>query len=306
LAYLRAFGAAIPETLVTNEALGPRLGKDPAWIREMSGIEERRYAAGSVVDLAVAAGEDCLARSGVHAAEIGMLVVASGSYEGRFPGPAAAVSNRLGLPGVLAWDVPMASAGSLFGMALAARFTKHYGRVLVIAAEKMSSIVSAAGTDPGVAMLFGDGAAACLLDPDQGNLLVEEPVLESDGAFASALHWDGVEPMSMNGMTVILQAGRKIPGAIRKALGDRPPESVSRYLMHQANQNLIDRVAKTLEVPPSRFYSNIARYGNTSSASMLLAAHEWWCDEAPQAGSRVCFAAFGAGFHWGAMVAHVC
>jgi len=101
-------------------------------------------------------------------------------------------------------------------------------------------------------------------------------------------------------MAVILQASRKIPGAINELLSKHliAAANVERFVMHQANQNLIVRVAKSIGVPSDRFYSNIAKYGNTSSASMLIAASECWEDA-----RSICFAAFGAGFHWGALLA---
>jgi 3-oxoacyl-[acyl-carrier-protein] synthase-3 len=108
----------------------------------------------------------------------------------------------------------------------------------------------------------------------------------------------------MNGRSVILHASRKIPAAIRTVL-DRnrvAPGDVQAYLLHQANQNLLDKVAAALEVPPERFFSNIRRYGNTSSASMLIAACEWSRAEGFRPGAPTVFAAFGAGFHWGALL----
>ena len=134
-----------------------------------------------------------------------------------------------------------------------------------------------------------------------------DAVLHSDGAFAEDLRLEFEAPLSMNGRSVIMQASRKIPGAISELLqkNSKAAASIEIFLMHQANQNLIDRVARALEVEPQKFYSNIRRYGNTSSASMLIAACEWWGDNTPHAGALVCFAAFGAGFHWGALLVEV-
>ena len=108
----------------------------------------------------------------------------------------------------------------------------------------------------------------------------------------------------MDGRTVILQASRKIPAAISAVLTrhGRTAADVPAFLMHQANQNLIDRVAQTLGVESSRFFTNIRRYGNTSSASLLIAASEWFAGYTLTPGVPIVFAAFGAGFHWGAML----
>ena len=108
----------------------------------------------------------------------------------------------------------------------------------------------------------------------------------------------------MNGRSVIMQASRKIPGAIAELLerNRKSAAAIKIFLMHQANQNLINGVARALSVQADMFYSNIRRYGNTSSASMLIAASEWWKSPGPSTGDLICFAAFGAGFHWGALL----
>ena len=198
----------------------------------------------------------------------------------------------------------MASAGSLFGLALADRLAAAYGNVLVIAAEKMSSVVLRQPMDRSTAVLFGDGAGACLVSASSGMARIVDSALFSDGAFAEDLRLEFGQPLAMSGRSVILQASRKIPRAIAEVLArnGRAPSEVTIFLMHQANQNLIDKVAQALGVPPDRFYTNIRRYGNTSSASMLIAAKEWFDGGAPLAGPIV-FAGFGAGFHWGALLA---
>ena len=302
MAFLLGFGAFLPERVVGNNEIAARMGKSAEWITDVSGISERRWAAAdvSVADLAVRAAEDCLTRTGVSASTIGMVLVGSGSSERRFPGPACVVAQRLGLAGVPAIDLPMASAGSLYGMALASRVAEAYGTVLVIGAEKMSSVIDREPLDANTAILFGDGAGACVISADTGRLRIVDSVLHSDGSFAEDLRLDFEGSLQMNGMAVIMQAARKIPAAIQEVLTRHgvAPGSVDRFVMHQANQNLILRVAKTVGVPAERFYSNIARYGNTSSASMLIAASECWAEA-----NSLCFAAFGAGFHWGALFA---
>jgi 3-oxoacyl-[acyl-carrier-protein] synthase-3 len=126
----------------------------------------------------------------------------------------------------------------------------------------------------------------------------------TDGAFAEDLRLPFDAPLHMNGRAVIMQASRKIPRAIAEVLERRKVAAcdVDTFLMHQANQNLIDGVARALSVPSSRFYSNIRRYGNTSAASMLIAAAEWSQAAGFRRDQHVVLAGFGAGFHWGAML----
>ena len=306
MAVLKAFGAYLPARIVTNQELGSRVNRTPDWILDVSGIEERRYAAEneSVADMAVAAATQCLERAGMTVSDIGMFIVSSGSSERRFPGPASIVANRLGATSAPALDVPMASAGGLFGMALAAQLAAAYGNILVVAAEKMSTVATREPMEQGVAILFGDGAGACIVSPGDGPARIVDSVLHSDGAFAEDLRLEFDAPLAMNGRSVIMQASRKIPAAIAELLerNRTPASAVKIFLMHQANQNLIDRVAKALDVQAGMFYSNIRVYGNTSSASMLIAASEWWQVHGPSPGDLICFTAFGAGFHWGALL----
>ena len=307
MAAIRGFGAYLPSRVVSNAELAARLECEAGWILDVSGIEERRYAASgeSVVTMGVTAAEQCLGRAGIKASDLGMILVSSGSSERSFPGPASAIAHALRIDGVPAIDLPVASAGSLFGMALASSLSAVHGNVLVIASEKMSAIVSREPLERGVVPLFGDGAGACLVGPEDGPVRIVDSVLHSDGAFAEDLRLDFAAPLQMNGRSVILQASRKIPSAIGDLLerNKKSASSVRVFLMHQANQNLMDRVARAMNVDASRFYSNISRYGNTSSASMFIAACEWWQAPGPRAGDLICFAAFGAGFHWGALLA---
>jgi 3-oxoacyl-[acyl-carrier-protein] synthase-3 len=305
MAYLAAFGSYLPERVVANAELAAQLGCDADWIVSASGIRERRWAAPdeSVANLAAKAGRDCLSRA--HAPGIGLVLVASGSAERQFPGPAAETAAQLGLLGVPAVDIPMASAGSLFAMDLAARACESAGDVLVIAAEKMSAVMQRAPMNRDTAILFGDGAGACLVSAREGKARWVDSLLQSDGSFTDALRVEYGEPLFMDGRTVILHASRKIPAAI-KTLLDRngvAPGEVAQYILHQANANLMARVAQALGAPRELFFSNIDRYGNTSSASMLIAASEWSRDRGFEAGKTVVFAVFGAGFHWGAALA---
>jgi len=307
VASIAGFGAYLPARVVTNADLAAHLECTPDWILEVSGIEERRYAAPDedVAAMGVAAARDCLDRAQCPAADIRLLIVSSASSAQRFPGPAAAVAAQLGLGETPAIDIPVASAGSLFGLALASHLAASSGPVLVVAAEKMSGAVSLQPDQRNTAILFGDGAGACLVREAPGLLRIAGRELGSDGTFAADLRLPLSGPLEMNGRSVIMQATRKMPRAILAVLerSGVSPSSVQTFLMHQANQNLMDRVARAVGAPTGRFYSNIRRYGNTSSASMLIAAAEWATQARLDPGAFVCFAAFGAGFHWGALLA---
>jgi len=297
----------LPPRVVDNREMGALAGVAPDWILNISGIEERRFAAAeeNVAALATAAARDCLERCHLEASALGMVIVASGTSERSFPGPAAAVAHNLGLTTTPALDVPAPSAGSLVALSLAARLAAEYGNILVVGAEKMSAVVQRRPIEPGIAVLFGDGAGACVVSASDGAAEILDSVIYSDGAFTEDLRLGFDAPLAMNGRAVIMQATRKIPRAIAEILERHhvPAAEVAAFVMHQANQNLIDGVARALQVPPARFYSNIRRYGNTSAASMLIAAAEWSQSAGFRPAEPVVFAGFGAGFHWGALLA---
>jgi 3-oxoacyl-[acyl-carrier-protein] synthase-3 len=306
MAYLRAFGCYLPTRVMTNSELAPMVGADEAWLLQMTGIAERRFAAPhqTVAELGIFAAKDCLERAGMAAQQIGFILVASGSSERRFPGPASSIGAALGIPGVPAIDVPMASAGSLAAMAMASHLATAYGNVLVVGSEIMSRVVQATRIGRDAAILFGDGAGACVVSADQGFAQIVDSVLHTDGDYADSLQLNLDSPLYMDGRSIILHATRKLPRVIVEVLERNhcKPEQVGVFLLHQANLNLILRVAQSLAVPESAFYCNVQRYGNTSSASMLIAAAEWH-RETRKMDAPIVFAAFGAGLNWGAALA---
>lgn len=305
MAYLRAFGSFVPERRVGNLELATRTGRDAATIEKTTGIRERRYVGDrvSVADLGLLAANDCLLKADITASEVGLILFSSGSAERCFPGPASTLAAKLGLEATPALDLPVASAGSLIGIALAADLSARYGNVLVVAAEIMSRRIT--DNDPDTAILFGDGAGAALVSHETGFARIADTALFTDGNYAESLQLPHSGDIQMKGLEVIMQASRKIPRAITTLLERNSvaaPE-VGVYLMHQANVNLIRKVANALAVPEQKFFCNIEHYGNTSSASLLIAASEWSIASPPPVTAPIVFAAFGAGFNWGAVLA---
>ncbi len=306
MAYLRTFGSYLPARRVGNEELAPLVDATPEWILSVSGIEERRYAAENetVASLGLAAARECLSNAGTTPDQLGLLLVSSGSSERFSPGPASQIAAALGLHSTPALDIAVPSAGSLIGLALAADLAPRFGKVLVIAAEIMSRRIERTPAGRGTAILFGDGAGAALIDSQTGFARIADSLLATDGSAANILKIEH-DRIFMDGKSVILQAYRKLPRAIgdllaRNALG---PADVGAFLLHQANLNLIEKVAAGLKAARERFFVNIARYGNTSSASLLIAAAEWHRTLAAPLAAPVVFSAFGAGLNWGALLA---
>jgi 3-oxoacyl-[acyl-carrier-protein] synthase-3 len=306
MAFIKAFGSYLPSRVITNAEIAPMVGADEAWLLQMTGIAERRFASPhqTVAELGLFAAKDCLTRAGMAAQEIGFVLVASGSSERRFPGPASSIGAALGIPGTPAIDVPMASAGSLAGMAMASHLAAAYGNVLVVGSEIMSRVLQVSPNYRDTAVLFGDGAGACVVSADSGFAEIVDSVLHTDGDYAESLQLNLDSPLYMDGRSIILHATRKMPRVILEVLerNGYQAEQVGTFLLHQANLNLILRVAQSLSVAESKFYCNVQKYGNTSSASMLIAAAEWH-REIGAADAPVVFAAFGAGLNWGALLA---
>lgn len=304
--YLRAFGHYLPSRIVTNADLEARTGRAAASIEKTSGILERRYAAENetVADLGFAAATTCLASANLAANDIGLILFSSGSSERAFPGPASVLAQKLVLTSTPAIDIPVASAGSLIGIAFAADLAPRYGNILVVGAEIMSRRIT--DSDPDTAILFGDGAGACIVsnDPGPNSLRIADASLSTDGNYAEALQLQHGGAIQMKGLDVIIQASRKIPRSIQDLLtkNNLVPADVSLYLMHQANLNLIRKVATALEVSEDRFFRNIDRYGNTSSASLLIAASEWRSANPNPPTTPIVLAVFGAGFNWGSVL----
>jgi 3-oxoacyl-[acyl-carrier-protein] synthase-3 len=306
MAYLRAFGSWLPQRRVSNQEIASLVNATPEWILEVSGIVERRYAGDSdtVAGIGLLAARDCLEKAGATAADLGMILVASGSSDRFCPGPACQVASGLGLSSPPALDIPVSSAGSLIGLILAAQLAPNMGLVLVVGAEIMSRRVTLDPDGKNSAILFGDGAGAALVDADNGFARIADSCMFTDGASAETLFvQDG--KFSMDGHAVIMQASRKMPRAMNELLARNqiPVSDVEVFLLHQANLNLITRVASTLNAPRERFYTNIDRYGNTSSASLLIAADEWHRGRTTAISGPLVFSAFGSGLNWGALLA---
>ena len=304
MSHLLAFGHHLPDRIVTNPDLEARTGRAATTIEKSSGILERRYAddGTTVADLALAAANNCLKNASLTPQDIGLILVSSGSPERTFPGPASQLAAKLGLAATPAIDIPIASAGSLIALAFAADLAPRYGNILVVAAEIMSRRIADADAD--TAILFGDGAGAAIVSPNSGFLRIADTALFTDGNYADALQLQHSSAIQMKGLDVIVQASRKIPRAIEDILtkNNLKAADVPVFLMHQANMNLIRKVATALQIPAERFFSNITRYGNTSSASLLIAASEWRTSNPTPPITPIVLATFGAGFNWGAIL----
>ena len=309
MAHLAGFGKALPEGVVANAGLAVEFGVSEEWIVSVSGIRERRRAKDgeTAASLAHRAALEALGQANLEPTGLGAIVVGTGSSPRQFPGVSADLQRLLGAPGIPAFDVPLASAGGLFALALAVDLAPRYGPVLVAGAELMSRVLDRPPRVKETAILFGDGAGACVVKPGPGPVEVVDIRIASDGALGDDLSMTPDGALTMNGRTVILQASRKLPAAVRDILSRAglTPADVNLYVFHQANLVLLRQVAKSLGVDESRLAIDVDRYGNTSAASMLIALAGAAEARRLTPGSRVVLAAFGAGFSWGAALLRV-
>jgi 3-oxoacyl-[acyl-carrier-protein] synthase-3 len=304
LTHLAGFGHCLPDDVVDNASLSAEFGVAPEWILAATGIRTRRRVAPgeTVCDLAHRAAVAALADAGMAPSALGGIVVGTGTPNRVFPGVSAEVQRRLGAPGVPAFDIHLASVGGLFALAAAASLCGQYGPVLAVGAEEMSTAMARPPRVKETAILFGDGAGATVVCPGEGAVTVRDVRIASDASFAEALRMEFGEPMSMDGRTVILQAGRKLAAAVGDILsrnGLAVPD-VDLFLFHQANLNLLRQVGNTLGIDPAKVFVNLDRYGNCSAASPLIAMSEARDAGRLFPGCRAVLAAFGAGMGWGA------
>jgi 3-oxoacyl-[acyl-carrier-protein] synthase III len=312
-------GAYAPEKVLTNRDLAQMVDTSDEWIRERTGIRERRIAADgeAASDLALRASQRALEAAGVQASDLDMIIVGTISPDHPMPACAAYLQRKLGVSQIPSFDVSAACAGFLYGLSIADQFvrTGALKRVLVVGVEVLSRILN--WKDRATCVLFGDGAGAVVLGPADGDgrgllstKLHTDPSLTDSlyipaGGSRERLTSDGIvaqrDKVVMVGSDIFKIAVKNLAGASRAALeaAGLTADSVKWVVPHQANLRIIANVAQRLDIPLERFVLNIDRYGNTSSASIPLALDEAVRDGRIQKGDTVLMCALGAGISWG-------
>ncbi len=316
-------GSAVPEVVLSNEQLTQMVETSDEWISSRTGIQQRRIARSheSLAELAATAARQAIAAAGLTPTEIDLILLATSTPDDLF-GTACRVQAHIGATHAVAFDLTAACSGFVFGLVTAAQYirTGAYRNVLLIGADVLSRWVD--WSDRRTCILFGDGAGAVVLQAnDRDRLLGFE--LRSDGSQNHYLNLDyqgqshslscGIElgqgtfhPITMNGQEVYRFAVRQVPEVIEKALfrANVTTADVQWVVMHQANQRILDAVASRLAIAPERVISNLAKYGNTSAASIPLALDEAVQAGTIQPGDLIASAGFGAGLTWGAAIFH--
>lgn len=319
-AQITGWGMAVPEKVLTNDALAKAVDTSDEWIVTMTGIRERRVAVGereSTANLALRAAREALLVANVPASQLDLVIVATATPEHIFPSTASLVQDALGASAAGAFDLSAGCSGFIYGLSMAASAVRSgtADTVLVIGAETLSRITD--WTDRNTCVLFGDGAGAVVVsvagercgvlatelgsDGSGGQLLI----LPAGGSHIPTSHESvdtGGHFIKMNGREVFRFATTVIPKATETVLRKAGWQLADLALIvpHQANIRIIESAAKRLNMPLERFFVNLARYGNTSAASIPIALHEAIAAGRIKPGDKLVLVGFGAGLTWAA------
>lgn len=309
-------GGYLPETILTNNDLAARMDTSDAWIRERTGIRERHLAGEEqrTSDLAVAAARQALTAAGLNPDDLDLIVCATTTPDETFPSTATIVQGKLGMARGAAFDIQAVCTGFIYALTVADSMIRagQARTALVIGADCMSRLLD--WQDRTTAVLFGDGAGAVVLgagdgagtNADRGILAAR---IFSDGSKHDLLYVDGgpsstrtTGHLRMQGKEVFRHAVTKISAAMQTVLDEAgvAAEDVDWFLPHQANQRILDGVAKKMGIPTEKIVVTIDRQGNTSAASVPLALVEAVADGRIQPGQLLLMEAMGGGLTWGA------
>lgn len=321
IAEIRGTGRYAPKRIVTNDEFARVLETSDEWIRERTGIRERRFAGAdeSNACMSKAAAEHALQSAGLGPGEVDTIVVATASPDRLLPSQACDLQDVLGAKNAAAFDVGAACAGFLYGINVAEGLvaSEQARHVLVVATEKLTSITDM--SDRSTAVLFGDGAGAALVGPSTGGRGILSSYMKSDGSLAELLYRPGGgadhppdEQLLREHGHFIKMAGREVFKAAVLSMADACDQALERaglsgaeidlMIPHQANIRIIEATAKHADLPMHKVYVNVDRYGNTSAASIAIALDEAVRTERLRPGMKVLLVAFGAGFTWASMV----
>lgn len=308
----------VPEDKLTNFDLEKMVDTNDEWIRTRTGIEERRILKGeglATSDMVVPAVLDLCKKRGIDPAEIDCLIVATVTPDMVFPSTSNIVCDKIGAVNAWGFDLSAACSGFIFALTTGASFIEsgRYKKVVVVGADKMSSIIDY--TDRNTCVIFGDGAAAVLLEPNAEGFGVLDSILRTDGSGKNYLHMKAggsLRPASMetvaNGEHFAYQEGQQVFKFAVKGMADVSAELLERnnltgddiawLVPHQANLRIIDATANRMGLSKEKVMINIQKYGNTTAATIPLCLWEW--EKQLHKGDNIVLSAFGGGFTWGA------
>lgn len=317
-ARILGWGLAVPRRVLTNEDLGKLVDTNDQWITSRTGISQRRIAADdeTTSSLAAAAGAAALAKAGLSAQALDLIIVATSSPDSLVPATACRVQAALGAGEAAAFDVNSACTGFLYALTIAARFIESgaAAAVLVIGAECLSRLVD--WGDRNTCVLFGDGAGAIVLQASTGTAGLRHSILGADGRGADLIQiplgsgrrpspesvLDGSHWIKLQGNEVFRWASRILVNAVRQLCleSDLRLDEIDWVVPHQANDRILVCAARELGIGIERFVRNLDRFGNTAAASIPIALSEAATAGRFRPGDKVVLVGFGGGLTWGA------
>lgn len=320
-AIITGWGSACPQRVLTNRDLESMVNTNDEWIVSRTGIRERRIAEPSETSgtLGLKAAHIALAKAKVNPADLDLVIFATTTPDYLLPASGCLIQQKLGAERAAAFDLNAACSGFLYGLSVGSQFIKTgtAKRVLVIAAEVLSRFVNWA--DRSTCILFGDGAAAVVLEASEQKAGILSCVLGSRGDVEKMLVIEagaGAKPATaetiaaldhtihMRGNEVFKMAVRNMVQAARESLNkaNLTLDDIKAIIPHQANLRILKATQESLGFPAAKMFVNLDRYGNTGAASIPIALCEYLDQTPPQAGDHFLFAAFGGGLTWGSVV----
>ena len=319
---IKAFGAYAPNRIVSNDDLSKIVETNDEWIVERTGIKERRISEGEdTSSIAVKAANQALERANLTGEDIDLIIVATVTPDKFTPSVACLVQKEIQAENAMAFDVSAACSGFIFGLQAACsmmKVTENFKNALVIGVETLSKIMN--WEDRSTCVLFGDGGGAVVLSKGEGNGGIREFYSKSLGKKGDCLVVEAMpvinpfikdknndtnyQKIYMNGGEVFKFATKVIVESINKILekNSLTIEDIDYIVPHQANLRIIDYAARKLKVDSSKFYTNLERYGNTSSASIPLALNEMYEKNLLKKGHKIILVGFGGGLTYGAVL----
>jgi 3-oxoacyl-[acyl-carrier-protein] synthase III len=317
--HMISVGSYLPKQILTNTELAARVDTSDEWIVARTGIRQRHIAAEGefTSDLATAAAQVALARAGISAQDVDLIVLATATPDQTFPATAARVQSKLGMMRGFAFDVQAVCSGFVYALSVADNFLRlgQARTALVIGAETFSRILD--WEDRTTCVLFGDGAGAVVLRAEAATAAADEPGiiatrLHSDGRHHDLLYVDGgpsstgtVGHLRMQGKEVFRHAVTNLTSVVKDVLGlaEMNASDIDWVIPHQANKRILDATATKLGLPIEKLVVTVDQHANTSAASVPLALNVAVADGRVKRGDVLLLEAMGGGFTWGAALA---
>ncbi len=318
-AAITAVHAFLPDYILTNQELERLVDTTDEWIQTRVGIDERHILKGENLgtsDMAAPAVKGLLEKRGISPDEIDMVICSTVTPDMQFPATANILSDKVGIKNAFSYDLNAACSGFIYALVTASKFieTGAYKKIIVVGADKMSSIIDY--TNRETCVIFGDGAGAVLLEPNTDGFGVMDSKLQADGYGRVHLHQKAggsCRPASHQTVDAkehfVYQEGQPVFKAAVSKMADTAVEVMSRnglnndtvswLIPHQANMRIIEATARRMSLPKEKVTVNIQRYGNTTNATIPLCMWDW--EKQFKKGDNIILAAFGGGFTWGAV-----